>query len=84
MFEALQKEHQKQLESDITGNVAQYGLSCLLKLMTPDNEKSATGSEDEELLTDISSDDEMSVNIETGFQHPILSVFLSLFCLASW
>ena len=47
LFESLQKEHQKQLESDITSNVAQYGSSCLLKLMTRDNEKSATDSEDD-------------------------------------
>lgn len=60
LFGILQKEHQKQLESDKTGNVARYGSSCLLKLMTPeDDEESGTHSEDEELLTDISSDDEM-------------------------
>ena len=58
LFETLQKEHQKEMESDKTGNVERYGSCCLLKLMiTADEEESGTGSEDE-LLIDISSDDE--------------------------
>ena len=72
LFEALQKEHQKQLASDKTGNVERYGSSCLLKLMTSAEDESGTGSEDE--LTDISSNDEMPVNTEATASNVISTI----------
>ena len=69
----LQKEHQKQLASDKTGNVERYGSSCLLKLMTlAEDEESGTGSEDEP--TNISSDDEMPVNTEATASNVISTI----------
>ena len=73
LIEVLQKEHQKQLASDKTGNVARYGSSCLLKLMTSaEDEESGTGSEDE--FTDISSNDEMPVNTEAIVSNVISTI----------
>ena len=65
LFEALQKEHQKQLASDKTGNVERYHTSA-------EDEESGTGSEDE--LTDISSNDEMPVNTEATASNVISTI----------
>ena len=45
LLKALQKEHEEQLRSDTSGNVAKYGSSCLLKLMGPSSSESSSESE---------------------------------------
>ena len=69
LLDDLQKEHEKQLAADKSGDVKKYGSSCLLHLQATSSEESASDGESDDTLScsdNAEGEEEMTCSVQTA------------------